>query len=50
MTVYCKVQTMPDVNKAPLQFIDIVQTTLVHTFLLHDVADLVVDRVIFLSK
>jgi len=33
-------QTMPDVNKATLQFIDIVHTTLVHAFL-H-----VVDRVV----
>jgi len=31
-------QTTPDVNKALLQFIDIVQTTLVHTFP-HDAPD-----------
>jgi len=38
-------QTMPDVNKAPLHFINIVQMMLVQTFL-HDDPDLVVDRVI----
>jgi len=37
-------QTTPDVRKTPLQFIDIVRTTFVHTFL-HDSPDLVVDRI-----
>jgi len=39
-------QTMPDVNKAPLQFIDIGQTTLCTRLFLCDDSDLVVDRVI----
>ena len=38
-------QTIPDVNNAPLQFIDIVEAMLVHTFL-HGAPDVVVDRVI----